>query len=211
MSLPEELQLGIARLGIELSIKAQAKLLDYLALLNKWNKVYNLTAIRDTHQMVSHHLLDSLSVLRHLWPGQWLDVGCGAGLPGVVLAIAQPDWHFTLLDSNSKKVSFVQQAIIELGLPNASVICARAEDWQPEEKFDGIISRAYTELGNFLRSTRHLMAEHGSWAAMKGSPKQELERLPGGCRIERVIQLQVPGLHAARSLVIATCSGSDST
>ncbi len=211
MSLPEELQLGIAQLGIVLGVKIQAKLLDYLALLNKWNKVYNLTAIRDPRQMVSHHLLDSLSVLRHLWPGRWLDVGCGAGLPGVVLAIAQPDWHFTLLDSNSKKASFVQQAIIELGLTNANVICARAEDWQPEEKFDGIISRAYTELGNFLRSTRHLMAEHGRWAAMKGSPEQELERLPGGCRIERVIQLQVPGLHAARSLVIATCSGSEST
>ena len=211
MSLPDELRLGIAQLGIVLGVKIQAKLLDYLALLNKWNKVYNLTAIRDPHQMVSHHLLDSLSVLKHLWAGRWLDVGCGAGLPGLVLAIAQPDWNFTLLDSNSKKASFVQQAIIELGLPNANVICARAEDWEPEEKFDGIISRAYTELGNFLRSTRHLMAEHGSWAAMKGSPEQEFASLPGGCRIERVIQLQVPGLHAARSLVIATCTGSEST
>ena len=210
MSLAEELQLGITQLGIVLGVKIQDKLLDYLALLNKWNKVYNLTAIRDSHQMVSHHLLDSLSVIKHLWPGRWLDVGCGAGLPGVVLAIAQPDWHFTMLDSNSKKTSFVQQAIIELGLPNANVICARAEDWQPAERFDGIISRAYTELGDFLRSTRHLIAEHGSWAAMKGDPEQELAGLPAGCRIERVIKLQVPGLHAARSLVIATCSGSES-
>jgi 16S rRNA (guanine527-N7)-methyltransferase len=211
MSLPEELSLGISQLGIMLGAQIQEKLLDYLALLNKWNKVYNLTAIRDPHQMVSYHLLDSLSVVKHLWPGQWLDVGCGAGLPGMVLAIAQPDWHFTMLDSNSKKTSFVQQAIIELGLSNARVICTRVEDWRPAEHFDGIISRAYTELGEFLRSTRHLIAEQGRWAAMKGSPEQELERLPSGCRVERVIPLQVPGLHAVRSLVIATCNISEAT
>lgn len=211
MNLSEELRLGIAQLGIVAGARIQGKLLDYLALLNKWNKVYNLTAIRNPHQMVSHHLLDSLSVVKHLWPGQWLDVGCGAGLPGIVLAIAQPNWHFTLLDSNSKKTSFVQQAIIELGLSNAKVICARVEDWRPAEHFDGIISRAYTELGDFLRSTRHLIAEQGRWAAMKGSPDQELARLPSGCRVDRVIPLQVPGLHAVRSLVIATCNVSEAT
>lgn len=211
MNLAEELQSGIEQMGIALSVNAQNKLLDYLALLHKWNKVYNLTAIRDPHQMVSHHLLDSLSVVKHLWPGQWLDVGCGAGLPGIVLAIAQPNWHFTLLDSNSKKTSFVQQAIIELGLSNAKVICARVEDWRPAEHFDGIISRAYTELGDFLQSTRHLIAEQGRWAAMKGSPDQELARLPSGCRVDRVISLQVPGLHAVRSLVIATCNVSEAT
>ena len=203
--------MGITQLGIMPGVPIQEKLLDYLELLNKWNKVYNLTAIRDPHQMVNHHLLDSLSVAKHLWPGQWLDVGCGAGLPGMVLAIALPDRHFTMLDSNSKKTSFVQQAIIELGLSNASVICARVEDWRPPERFDGIISRAYSELGDFLRSTRHLISEQGKWAAMKGSPEQELERLPSGCRVERVIPLQVPGLHAARSLVIATCNKSEAT
>jgi 16S rRNA (guanine527-N7)-methyltransferase len=211
MNLAEELQHGIAQLGIALNVKTQNKLLDYLALLHKWNKVYNLTAIRDPQQMVSHHLLDSLAVIKHLWPGRWLDVGCGAGLPGVVLAIAQPDWRITMLDSNSKKTSFVQQAIIELELPNASVHCARAEEWQPAECFDGIISRAYAELGDFLRSTRHLIAEHGRWAAMKGSPEQELAGIPGGCRVDRVIRLQVPGLHAARSLIIATCNKSEAT
>ena len=211
MSLAEELQSGIEQMDIALSVKTQSKLLDYLALLHKWNKVYNLTAIRDPQQMVSHHLLDSLSVIKHLWPSRWLDVGCGAGLPGVVLAIAQPDWRITMLDSNSKKTSFVQQAIIELELPNASVHCARAEEWQPAERFDGIISRAYTELGGFLRSTRHLMADHGRWAAMKGSPEQELAGIPGGCRVDRVIPLQVPGLQAARSLIIATCNLSEAT
>lgn len=209
MSLAEELQHGIAQLGITLDADAQGRLLDYLALLHKWNKVYNLTAIREPRQMVSNHLLDSLAVLPHLWAGRWLDVGSGAGLPGLVLAIAQPDWQFTLLDSNSKKTGFVQQAIIELGLRNVSVHCARVEEWQTMERFDGIISRAFSKLGEFLRSTRHLMAPHGCWAAMKGAPQQELAGLPVGCRVERVIPLQVPGLHAARSLVIAACEGSE--
>jgi 16S rRNA (guanine527-N7)-methyltransferase len=201
----EELQRGSAQLGVLLGAEAQTKLLDYLVLLRKWNKVYNLTAIRDEQQMVSHHLLDSLAVMPHLWPGKWLDVGCGAGLPGIVLAVMQPGWQITLLDSNSKKTSFVQQAIIELGLQNASVHCARVEDWKPVEKFDGIISRAFSELGNFMRSTRHLAAPHGRWAAMKGVPEHELAGVPGECRVEQIIPLQVPGLHAARSLVIATC------
>ena len=202
----EELRHGIARLGITLSADAQSKLLDYLALLSKWNKVYNLTAIRDPQQMVSNHLLDSLAVMPHLWPTRWLDAGCGAGLPGVVLAVAQPDWQFTLLDSNSKKTSFVQQAVIELGLHNVSVHCARAEEWQPVEKFDGIISRAFANLGDFLRSTRHLIAPQGRWAAMKGEPEQELADVPDECRVESVVRLQVPGLHAARSLVVVSCS-----
>lgn len=204
VNLAEELQRGCAQSGITLSADAQSKLLDYLALLHKWNKVYNLTAIRNPQQMVSHHLLDSLAVMPHLWAGRWLDVGCGAGLPGVVLAIAQSDWQFTLLDSNSKKTSFVQQAIIELGLQNVSVYCARVEEWQPAERFDGIISRAFTGLGEFIGRTRHLMAPQGRWAAMKGTPEQELAGVPGGYRVERVIPLQVPGLHAARSLVIVS-------
>ena len=181
------------------------KLLDYLELLDKWNKVYNLTAIRDPQQMVSNHLLDSLAVTPHLWAGQWLDVGCGAGLPGLVLAVVKPEWNFTLLDSNSKKTSFVQQAIIELELRNVAVQCARVEEWQTTERFDGIISRAFTGLGEFITKTRGLMATHGRWAAMKGMAEQELASIPQGCRVERVIPLQVPGLQAARSLVIATC------
>ena len=211
MNPAEELQHGIAQLGITLGADAQRKLLGYLALLHKWNKVYNLTAIRDPQQMVSHHLLDSLAVMPHLWAGRWLDVGCGAGLPGLVLAVAQPDWRFALLDSNSKKISFVQQAVIELDLHNVSVHCERVEEWQPVERFDGIISRAFSELGEFLRSTRHLVAPHGCWAAMKGAPQQELADVPDGCRVERVIPLQVPGLYAVRSLVIATCDRDKTT
>lgn len=206
MNLDKDLQQGCAKLGIVLNPEEQHKLLNYLALLRKWNKVYNLTAIRD-EQMVSHHLLDSLAISPYLWPGRWLDVGCGAGLPGLVLAIAKPDWQFTLLDSNSKKTGFVQQAIIELELPNAGVICARVENWKPAEKFDGIISRAFSELGNFLRSTEHLIAPQGQWAAMKGLADQELAgSLPQDCHIEKIIPIQVPGLQAARSLVIAAAN-----
>ena len=210
MNPAEELQCGTAQLGISLSEEEQYKLLGYLALLRKWNNVYNLTAIRDEQQMVSHHLLDSLAVMPYLWAGRWLDVGCGAGLPGIVLAIMRPSWQFTLLDSNSKKTSFVQQAIIELGLQNVSVECVRVENWKSAGKFDGIISRAFSELGFFLRNTQHLVAQHGRWAAMKGAPEQDLAGVPGECRVEQVIPLQVPGLHAARSLVIVSSTSSHS-
>jgi len=202
MSLTQELAQGITALGLELNSEIQQKLLDYLALLQKWNKVYNLTAIRDAEQMISHHLLDSLAALPHLWPGRWLDVGCGAGLPGLVLAIACPDWKFTLVDSNSKKTSFVQQATIELGLLNVCVRCVRVEDLPSAEKFDGIISRAFAETADFVSLTRHLIADKGRWAAMKGTPEQELQHLPGDVVVERIIPLKVSGLDAARCLVI---------
>lgn len=202
--LAEALLSGIFQLGLSVDSESQEKLLEYLALMVKWNKVYNLTAIRDPQQMISHHLLDSLAVLPHMSAGRWLDVGCGAGLPGLVLAIVQPQWHFTLLDSNTKKTSFVQQAIIELDLKNAHVYSARVEEFEAPEKFDGIISRAFTELGDFLKITRHLIAPQGHWVAMKGAPEHELPGVPEDCRVETVIPLSVPGLDAARCLVIAT-------
>jgi len=120
----------------------------------------------------------------------------------VVLALLRPEWTFTLLDSNSKKTGFVQQAVIELGLRNVNVCCARVEGWQPGEKFDGIISRAFAETAEFTALTRHLLALEGRWVAMKGAPEQELERLPADIRVEKVVPLQVPGLDAARCLVI---------
>lgn len=211
LSIEEALQRGILRLGLALSDEKTQKLLAYLALLVKWNKTFNLTAIRDPNQMVSHHLLDSLAVLPHLSAGRWLDVGCGAGLPGLVLAICQPDWHFTLLDSNSKKTGFVQQAVIELGLANVQVRCARVENIDVEEKFNGIISRAFTELGDFLNITRHLLAEDGCWVAMKGQPEKELPGVPADCIVERIVQLEVPGLDAARCLVFAVPKGKSTT
>jgi 16S rRNA (guanine527-N7)-methyltransferase len=202
MSLARELENGIATIDIAVAPEQERKLLDYLALLHKWNKVYNLTAVRDPEQMVSHHLLDSLAVLPHLWPQRWLDVGCGGGLPGIVLAVMRPEWSFTLLDSNSKKTGFVQQAAIELGLRNVQVQCGRVEQWRPEEKYDGIISRAFAEAADLVKLTRHLLKPDGKWAAMKGVPEQELAKLPAGIEVEKVITLHVPKLEAARSLVV---------
>lgn len=202
MSLETSLTSGVTQLGLALTPEVQEKMLHYLTLLQKWNKVYSLTAIREPQLMVSHHLLDSLAVLPQLWPGRWLDVGCGAGLPGVVLALARPGWDFVLLDSNSKKTSFVQQAVIELGLRNVTVCCARVEEWHPSERFDGIISRAFASLADFTTLTRHLLNEGGSWVAMKGMPEQGMDALPPGVAVQRVVQLQVPELDAARCLVI---------
>jgi 16S rRNA (guanine527-N7)-methyltransferase len=202
MTLEIDLSSGIAQLGIEVTAEAQRKLLNYLTLLQKWNKVYNLTAIRDPKQMVSNHLLDSLAVIPHLWPSRWLDVGSGAGLPGVVLAITNPDFSFTLVDSNSKKASFVQQASIELGLKNVDVRCERIETWEYPDKFDGIISRAFAETAEFVSLTKHLLKNGGRWAAMKGSPEQELKHLPRDIKVEKIISLQVPKLNAVRSLVV---------
>lgn len=208
MSINNELQQGISQLKLDISADAQKKLLQYLELLVKWNKVYNLTAIRDQKQMVAYHLLDSLAVVPHLWGKRWLDVGCGGGLPGLVLAIVHPDWSFTLLDSNSKKTGFVKQAVIELELKNVQVLCSRVEDLNVEQKFDGIISRAFTELGDFLRITSHLLADQGAWVAMKGTPDKELMGVPEDCTIESVVALNVPGLNAARSLVFARKKGN---
>ena len=202
MTLATNLSGGILQLGINVAPDAQQKLLDYLVLLQKWNKVYNLTAIRNLEQMVSNHLHDSLAVLPHLWPSRWLDVGCGAGLPGIVLAVVRPEWSFTLLDSNSKKTSFVQQACIELGLCNVEVHCGRIEEWQVEKKYDGIISRAFTETSEFVLLTRHLLTGGGGWVAMKGMPDQELKSLPKGVQVDQIIPLQVPKLDAARCLVV---------
>jgi 16S rRNA (guanine527-N7)-methyltransferase len=197
-----ELALGITQLGLDAAPELQRKLLSYLEMLQKWNRVYNLTAIRQPEQMISGHLLDSLAVLPHLWSGRWLDVGCGAGLPGIILALMRPEWTFVLLDSNSKKTSFVQQVKIELELRNVNIYCTRVEAWQAEEKFDGIISRAFAETAKFVTLTRHLLNQEGRWVAMKGVPQQELERLPNDVSVEQIITLQVPGLAAARCLIM---------
>lgn len=202
MNLAQQLAQGCEKLGVKLEPEIQQKMLKFVVLLEKWNRVYNLTAIRSIEQMISYHLLDSLSVLPYLWPGKWLDVGCGAGVPGIVLAIAQPEWSFTLLDSNSKKTSFVQQAVIELDLKNVRVKCSRVEELKPAEKYDGIISRAFADTKDFINLTRQLLAENGKWAAMKGTPDQELQYLPGDVMVDRAIPLNVPGLNAARCLVL---------
>ncbi|MBM3390522.1 MAG: 16S rRNA (guanine(527)-N(7))-methyltransferase RsmG [Betaproteobacteria bacterium] len=203
MSAAEQLMRGLAALGLDLPPTAQDKLLAFAALLGKWNKVYNLTALRDEEQVISHHLLDSLAVLPQLGGAKRLaDIGSGGGLPGIPLAIARPDLQVALVETSQKKSAFQQQAKIELGLGNVSVHCARVEAWRPEEKFDAVISRAFSDLAEFVRLSGHLLTEGGALLAMKGvHPYEEIAQLPAGWRVADVTPLQVPGVEGARHLV----------
>ena len=197
------LEQGIAVLGIALPAAAREKLLAYAALLYKWNKTYNLTALRNPDQAVSMHLLDSLALLPFIPPGSLLDVGSGGGMPGIPLAIARPDLAVTLLDSNSKKSAFLQQAAIELELPNISVHCGRVEQYHPSVGFAAITARAFSELADFVQLSRHLLAADGRWLAMKGIwPHAEIDRLPAAVAVEAVRRLVVPGVDGERHLVI---------
>lgn len=200
---------GVRELGLDLSDTQLGKLLDYVALLSKWNAVYNLTAIRDPRQMLIQHILDSLSIVPHLaplGPSSVLDVGSGGGLPGIVLAIVLPEWTVTVNDIVHKKTAFQAQAKAELGLANLSVVTGRVETLQPgaevPAKFDVIVSRAFAELADFVTLARHLVAEQGAIWAMKGvRPDGEIERLPAGAHVEQVIRLDVPSLDAERHLI----------
>ncbi|HBC02222.1 16S rRNA (guanine(527)-N(7))-methyltransferase RsmG [Stutzerimonas kunmingensis] len=200
-----ELVRGALALGVELSEGQQQQLLAYLALLIKWNKAYNLTAVRDPDEMVSRHLLDSLSVVSFVAEsGQtWLDVGSGGGMPGVPLAIMFPDRSFTLLDSNGKKTRFLTQVKLELKLANLEVVHSRVEQFQPAEAFDGITSRAFSSLEDFASWTRHLGNTQTRWLAMKGvQPDDELQRLPADFRLDACHVLKVPGCQGQRHLLI---------
>ncbi|RKE25424.1 16S rRNA m(7)G-527 methyltransferase [Paraburkholderia sp. BL23I1N1] len=200
---------GVRELGLDPSDAQRGKLLDYVALLSKWNAVYNLTAIRDPRQMLIQHILDSLSIVPHLATrgvSSVLDVGSGGGLPGIVLAIVLPDWTVTVNDIVHKKTAFQAQAKAELGLANLSVVTGRVETLQPgaevPAKFDVIVSRAFAELADFVTLARHLVAEQGAIWAMKGvRPDGEIERLPAGAHVEQIIRLNVPSLDAERHLI----------
>ncbi|MCW5604510.1 MAG: 16S rRNA (guanine(527)-N(7))-methyltransferase RsmG [Burkholderiales bacterium] len=203
MSLAEELAQGAAALRLDLDALALQRLLDYLKLILKWNRVYNLTAVRDERMMVSQHLLDCLAVAPHMTARSIVDVGSGAGLPGIPLALALPQSRVVLLEANRKKAAFLRQAAIELKLANAEVACARAESWRPAEKFGAVISRAFSSLADFVAAAGHLCAADGVLAAMKGIyPHEELAQLPHGFRLCEVIRLVVPGLDAQRHLVL---------
>lgn len=202
-----QLEQGLSALGIELPVATQQKLLDFLALLYKWNKIYSLTALREQDKAVSHHLLDSLAVLPFVAASNLLDVGSGGGMPGIPLAIARPDLRVTLLDSNSKKAAFLQQAAIELGLPNISVHGGRVEQYHPASGFALITSRAFSDLADFVARSRHLLAVDGRWLAMKGVwPKAEFERLPDSIAVDAVHRLAVPGVDGERHLVVLRCT-----
>ena len=194
-----------AELGLRLNSEQDQQLQQYLELLQRWNKVYNLTAVRDPAQMLPLHLWDSLSVVPFIKAEQCLDVGSGAGLPGIPLAIMRPQQQFTLLDTNGKKTRFIQQAALELGLANIKVVQNRVEQWQPEQKFAAIISRAFASLADFVTvSGMHLQAQ-GRLYAMKGRyPESEIAELPQGWSVAGSHQLMVPGLEAERHLLELT-------
>lgn len=201
-SLRTDLVDGAAKLGLKLGDEAIERLLSYLALLDKWNRVYNLTAIRELPRMVSHHLLDSLAVVPHLRGGRVADVGTGAGLPGIPIALANEAWSVTLADSNHKKLAFVTKAIGELQLRNAAVHRERVEAWQPVAGFDVVISRAFAELQDFVRLAGHLVAPGGQLVAMKGlEPFEEIAQLPPSIRVTDIIRLEIPGVEGERHLV----------
>jgi len=205
------LERGIADLALAVPRLACERLLQYLELLGKWNRTYNLTAISDPLQAVTHHLLDSLAVVPHLpmSDGAALaDAGSGPGMPGLALAIARPAWRVTLNDASEKKAAFLRQAAIELQLENVTVHAGRVEDWRPASGFAVVISRAFSELARFVECCRHLVAPSGTLAAMKGAyPREELARLPAGCDCGEVIPLTVPFLSAERHLVLCRIPG----
>lgn len=196
------LDAGLAALGLALSAAARRGLLDYLTLLEKWNRAYNLTAVRDRSEMVARHLLDSLSIVRYIQAPRIIDVGTGAGLPGIPLALALPDCRFVLLDSNRKKTRFLIQAVAALRLGNVTVECRRAEEYRPAEGFDTVVTRAFASLTEIVTAAGHLCRRDGCLLAMKGRyPEAELAALPPAFRLLAVEPLRVPGLDAERYLI----------
>jgi 16S rRNA (guanine527-N7)-methyltransferase len=192
---------GLHSMGLDTGIAS--RLLAYLDLMVKWNRVFNLTAVRDPHAMISRHLLDSLSVLPFLIGERVLDVGSGAGLPGVPLAIADSRRQFVLIDRSLKRTRFLVQAVAELALPNITVVRERIEDYRPEEGFDVVLARAYASMDRLVVSAGHCLRTGGRIIAMKGrDPLEELAELPSGYHIAQVARTTVPGLEAERHLVI---------
>jgi 16S rRNA (guanine527-N7)-methyltransferase len=201
--LAQVLQNGVTDLKLEMTEEQQARLLDYLALLNKWNSVYNLTAVRDPMEMMTLHVLDSLAALPAFDGVQnVLDVGAGGGLPGMVLAISRPDMKVSMIDTVHKKTAFLTQVKAELGLGNVTVYTKKVQDLQVKTPFDVITSRAFADLSDFVNWSGHLLAEGGRFIALKGTaPAEERERLPEPWKVSDLKALQVPGLDAERHLV----------
>jgi 16S rRNA (guanine527-N7)-methyltransferase len=214
MNLSASLAEGIATLGLDVSPGARLRLLEHLALVQKWNRVHNLTAIRDPEMMLMGHVLDSLAVVPYITGPRITDIGSGAGFPGIPLALARPDWRVTLIESNHKKAAFLQQACIDLQLKNVEVVNGRAEEFQLKDGFDTVISRAFASLADFAGLAGHLaLRSGGRLVAMKGVyPHEELRQVGGRFAVEKILPIMVPGLAAERHLVIIktlteTCSG----
>ena len=203
------IQTGAQQMGLTLSDSVLTRLVDYLLLLQKWNKAYNLTAIREPQQMISLHLLDSLVTLKFVTGQTIIDVGTGPGLPGMVLAICCPDKDFTLLDSNGKKTRFLTQAVLELGLKNITVANERVEKHTRLEYYDHVISRAFASLADMVHWTLALPNQKGNFLAMKGVyPDAEMQALPATVQVESVVPLKIPSISADRHMVIMTRKGT---
>jgi 16S rRNA (guanine527-N7)-methyltransferase len=199
---------GLGELALALPARSRERLLAYMELLAKWNRAYNLTAIRDPRKVVTHHLLDSLAVLPALPQGALADIGSGGGLPGIPIAIAEPRRRVTLNDASHKKCAFLRQAVVELGLANAEVHHGRAESWRPIERFAVVIARGFAGLAELIAACRHLVAPAGVLAAMKGRlAREELAGVPADCDCGTVRKIEVPLLGAERSLVLCRCAG----
>lgn len=202
VSLEDGLDQGLAELGLDLECGQKAQLMAYIALLEKWNRAYNLTAIRERKKMLSHHILDSLTVLPYISGRHVIDVGSGAGFPGMVLAIADPARHYTLLDSNGKKTRFLQQVVAELGLENVAVVHARIESYRAVGPFDCVLARAVASLAELVSLCTGLIGNHGRYIFMKGRyPEAEIAALPETVRLERTMEIRVPGVEGARHIV----------
>ena len=200
-SLRQRLCAGVSELQLALDDAAIGQLLDYVELLQRWNAAYNLTAVRDPAEMVTRHLLDSLAILPHVHGATLADLGRGAGLPGIPLAIAAPEREILLVDSNGKKARFLREAVRKLGLTHTRVAESRVEN--VEGTFECITARAFASLGEMLARGGHLLAPEGRWLALKGRyPEDELAALPEGFRVEEIVALRVPGLDAERHLVV---------
>lgn len=204
MSVADRILTGASTLGLELSANAGERMASHLLLIEKWNRVHNLTAVREPEQMVTLHVLDSLSLLPHLGAAaSVVDVGTGPGFPGIPLAIARPDIRVTLLDSSHKKCTFLEQARTQLGLANVEVVCERVEQWKPAQRYDAVVSRAFAELTDFVAQASHLAAPGGRFLAMKGVyPYDEIARVPASHKVAQVVELKVPSLDAKRHLVL---------
>ncbi|PSJ41266.1 16S rRNA (guanine(527)-N(7))-methyltransferase RsmG [Zobellella taiwanensis] len=199
----EKLQQLLVRADLQASDDQQRQLLELVALLDKWNKAYNLTSVRDPSDMLVRHILDSLVVSPYLEGRRFIDVGTGPGLPGLPLAIVNPDKQFVLLDSLGKRIRFIRTVVHQLGLKNVEAVQSRVEDFCPEQKFDGVLSRAFASLDDMLSWCAHLPTAEGRFLALKGQyPEQELQSLPAHLECHRVYPLTVPEQEGDRHLVV---------
>lgn len=200
--LSAQLEAYLAEINLPATAEQKKQLIDFVGMLNKWNKAYNLTSVRDPEAMLIRHIMDSLVVSKHLQGKRFIDVGTGPGLPGIPLAIMNPDKQFVLLDSLGKRIRFQKQVSFELGIHNISSVESRVEAYQPEDKFDGVLSRAFASIQDMLTWCYHLPAEHGQFYALKGQLNdEEMQHIPSGFVVKEVIELKVPKLDEKRHLL----------